>query len=125
MLQGASKIVCRSSQGVIKERQRLMIIELENYNSAKELSTEDRKTESLGLVRNRDTGPDGKRTKAAVCMEGKRVATRMRTGPHIQGLQSGTIWGLSTTVLWSRRGISKRKIANRKGKQGLEPSKPR
>ena len=53
-----SKIVCSSFQGVIKEGQRLMIIELENYNSAKELSIEDRKTESLGLVRHWDTGPD-------------------------------------------------------------------
>ena len=54
-----------------------MIIELENYNSAKELSIEDGKTESLGLVRHWDTGPDGKRTKAAVHMEGKRVAMRI------------------------------------------------
>ena len=66
-----------------------MIIELENYNSAEELSIEDRKTESLGLVRHWDTGPHGKRTKAAVHREGKRVATRMRnraayTGPPIR-----------------------------------------
>ena len=33
-----------------KGRQRLKIIELENYNSAKELSIEKEKTESLGLV---------------------------------------------------------------------------
>ena len=84
-----SKIVCSSSQRVIKEGQRLMIIELDNYNSAKELSIEDRKTESLGLVRHRDTGPDGKGTKAAVHMEGKRLTTRMRnraayTGPLIR-----------------------------------------
>jgi len=49
-----------------------MIIELENYNSAKELSIENRRTESLGLVRHQDTGPDSKGTRAAVRMEGKR-----------------------------------------------------
>src|SRR5882724_4050064 len=89
MLREVSKIVCSSFQGVIKEGQRLMIIELGNYNSAKELSIEDRKTESLGLVRHRDTGPDGRGTKVAVRMEGKRVMTRMRnraayTGPLIR-----------------------------------------
>ena len=77
-MRGMSKIVCRSFQGVIKEGQRLMIIELENYNSAKDLSIEKGNTESLGLVLHRDTGPDSKRTMAAVHMEGKRVATRMR-----------------------------------------------
>ena len=66
-----------------------MIIELENYNSAKELSIEDRKTESLGLVRHRDTGLDGKGTMVAVHMEGKRIVMRMRnratyTGPPIR-----------------------------------------
>src|SRR5882724_4655201 len=80
-----SKIVCRSFQGVIKEGQRLMIIELENYNSAEELSIEKGNTESLGLVRHRDTGLDSKRTTAAVCMKGKRVATRMRN-------RAGCMW---------------------------------
>src|SRR5882724_1111487 len=73
-----SKIVCRSFQGVIKEGQRLMIIELENYNSAKELSIEKENTTSLGLIRHRDTGLNGKRTMVAVHMKGKRVATRTR-----------------------------------------------
>ena len=36
--------------GVIKEGQRLMIIELENYNSAEEISIEKGNTELLGLV---------------------------------------------------------------------------
>ena len=63
---------------MIKEGQRLRMIKLGNYNTAKELSIENRKTESLGLIRHRDTGPDGKRTKAAVHIEGKRVTTRMR-----------------------------------------------
>src|SRR5882724_5055045 len=83
MLREVSKIVCSSFQRVIKEGQRLMIIELENYNSAKELSIEDRKTELLGLVRHQDTGPDGRGTKAAVCMEGKRVAMRIEEQGHI------------------------------------------
>src|SRR5882724_5707051 len=74
----ASKIVCSGFQRVIKEGQRLMIIELENYNSAEELSIEKGNTTSLGLVRHQDTGPDSKRTRVAVCMKGKRVATRMR-----------------------------------------------
>ena len=43
-----------------------------------ELSIEKGNTELLGLIRHRDTGPDSKRTMAAVCMEGKRVAMRMR-----------------------------------------------
>ena len=34
--------------------------------------------ESLGLVRHWDIGPDGKKTMAAVCMEGKRVVMRIR-----------------------------------------------
>src|SRR5882724_9671079 len=95
MLREVSKIVCSSFQRVIKEGQRLMIIELENYNSAEELSIEDRKTELLGLVRHRDTGPDGKGTMAAVHMEGKRVTMRMRnraayTGPPIgNNMRSG------------------------------------
>ena len=55
-MQGVSKIVCRSFQEVIKEGQRLMIIQLENYNSAEELSIEKGNTESLGLVRHRDKG---------------------------------------------------------------------
>ena len=55
-----------------------MIIQLENYNSAKELSIEKENTMLLGLVRHRDTGMNGKRTMAAVRMKGKRVATRMR-----------------------------------------------
>src|SRR5882724_6935959 len=88
MLREASKIVCSSFQGVIKEGQRLVIIELENYNSAEELSIEDRRTESLGLVRHQDKGPDSKGTRAAVRMEGKRVVMRIRhraayTGPPI------------------------------------------
>ena len=45
-----SKIVCSSFQRVIKEGQRLMIIELENYNSAEELSIEKGNTKSLDLV---------------------------------------------------------------------------
>ena len=63
---------------MIKEGQRLMIIELENYNSAEELSIEKGNTKSLGLVRHQDTEPDSKRTMAAVHMKGKRVATGMR-----------------------------------------------
>src|SRR5882724_6050886 len=78
MLQGASKIVCRSFQRVIKEGQRLMIIKLENYNSAEELSIEKGHTKSLGLVQHQDTGPEGKKTMVAVRMEGKRVSTKMR-----------------------------------------------
>jgi len=50
MLRGVSKIFCRSFQRVIKEGQRLMIIELENYNSAEELSIEKGNTKLLGLV---------------------------------------------------------------------------
>src|SRR5882724_6811455 len=89
MLREASKIVCSSFQGVIKEGQRLMIIELENYNSAEELSIENRRAESLGLVQHWDKGPDSKGTRAAVRMEGKRVAMRIRhrvayTGPPIE-----------------------------------------
>ena len=49
-MQGMSKIVCGSFQRVIKEGQRLMIIELENYNSAKELLRETGNARSLGLV---------------------------------------------------------------------------
>src|SRR5882724_11658055 len=71
-------MVFSSFQRVIKGGQRLMIIELENYNSAKELSIEKGNITSLGLVRHRDTGPDCKRTMAAVRMKGKRVATRTR-----------------------------------------------
>jgi len=92
-----SKIVCSSFQGVIKEGQRLMIIELENYNSAKELSIEKGNTTSLSLIRHRDMGPDHKRTMAAVRMKGKRVAMRMRTGQAICGFRSGTRRGLGTT----------------------------
>jgi len=76
-----------------------MIIELENYNSAKELSIEKGNTTSLSLIRHRDTGPDRKRTMAAVRMKGKRVATKMRTGQAICGFQSGTRGGLGTMVL--------------------------
>ena len=43
-------MVCRSFQRVIKEGQRLMIIELENYNAAKELLIEKGNTEFLGLI---------------------------------------------------------------------------
>ena len=78
MLREVSKIVCSSFQRVIKEGQRLVISELENYNSAEELSIEKGNTESLGLVRHRDTGPDSKRTMAAVRMKGKRALIRMR-----------------------------------------------
>src|SRR5882724_3652699 len=78
MLQGMSKIVFKSFQRVIKKGQRLKIIELENYNSAEELSIEKGNTESLGLIRQWNTGPDSKRTTAAVHMKGKRVATRLR-----------------------------------------------
>src|SRR5882724_2923714 len=78
MLREVSKIVCSSFQGVIKEGKRLMIIKLENYNSAEELSIENGNTKLLGLVQHRDTGPDSKRTMAAVRIKGKRVATRLR-----------------------------------------------
>ena len=54
-----------------------MIIELENYNSAKELLIETEDTESLGLIRHWDIGLDSKGTMVAVHMEGKRVATRV------------------------------------------------
>ena len=50
MLREVSKIVCSSFQRVIKEGQRLMIIKLENYNSAEELLIEKEDTESLGLM---------------------------------------------------------------------------
>ena len=63
---------------MIKEGQRLRMIELGNYNPAEEQSIEKGNTESLGLVRHRDTGPDSKRTMAAVHMEGKRVTIQMR-----------------------------------------------
>src|SRR5882724_12671703 len=56
MLQGISKIVCKSFQRVIKKGQRLKIIELGNYNSAEELSIEKGNTESLGLIRQWNTG---------------------------------------------------------------------
>src|SRR5882724_7889616 len=69
MLQEVSKIVCSSFQRVIKEGQRLMIIELENYNSAEELSIEKGNIKLLGLIRHRDKGPDSKRTMAAVRMK--------------------------------------------------------
>jgi len=49
MLREVSKIVCSSFQRVIKEGQRLMMIELENYNSAKELSIEKGNTMLLSL----------------------------------------------------------------------------
>ena len=45
-----SKIVCRGFQIVIKEGQRLTIIELGNYNAAEELLIEKRDIESLGLI---------------------------------------------------------------------------
>ena len=45
-----SKIVCSSFQRVIKEGHRLMIIELENYNSAEELSIEKGNTTLLSLI---------------------------------------------------------------------------
>jgi len=62
---------------VINEGQRLKIIELENYNSAAEILIEKEDTELLGLIQHRDRGPESKGTMVAVCMEGKRVATRM------------------------------------------------
>src|SRR5882724_1552994 len=93
MLREVSKIVCSSFQRVIEEGQRLMIIELENYNSAEELSIEKENTMSLGLVRHRDTGPNGKRTMAAVCMKGKRVAMRMRDRAGYMRLPIGNKMG--------------------------------
>ena len=63
---------------MIKEGKRLMIIELENYNSAEELSIENGNTKSLGLIQHRNKGPDSKRTMAAIRMKGKRVAMIMR-----------------------------------------------
>ena len=72
-----SKIVSRGFQRVIKEGQRLKRIELVNYHAAKELLIEKGNTESLGLVQHWDTGPDGKGTTVAVCMEGMRGATRV------------------------------------------------
>ena len=51
---------------MIKEGKRLKIIKLENYNSAEELLIEKEDTESLGLIRHQDTGPDGKGTMVAV-----------------------------------------------------------
>jgi len=85
---------------------------MENYNSAKELSIEDRKTEVAGPRTTSDTGPDGKGTKAAVCIEGKRVATRMGTGPHIQGLRSGQ-YGPEHNGPVERKGHQQRKSADR------------
>src|SRR5882724_841391 len=93
MLREVSKIVCSSFQRVIKEGQRLMIIELENYNSAKELSIETGNIKSLGLVRHRDTGLDSKRTMAAVRMKGKRVATRIRDRAGYMQLPIGNEMG--------------------------------
>ena len=78
MLQKMSKIVCRGFQRVIKEGQRLKIIELGNDNAATELLIDTGNAESLGLIQHQDRGPESKRTRAAVCMEGKRVVTRMR-----------------------------------------------
>jgi len=70
-----------------------MIIELENYNSAKELSIEKGNAMSLGLVRHRDTGPNCKRTMVAVHMKGKRVATRMRDRAGYMRLPIGNEMG--------------------------------
>ena len=97
-----SKIVFRSFQRVIKEEERLRIIKFENYNPAKELSIEKGNTKSLGLIRHRDTGPESKRTMAAIHMEGKRVAMRMRnraayTGPLIR---NETRPGRNSPVEW-------------------------
>ena len=99
---------------MLKEGQRLMIIKLEIYNLAEELSIEKGNTKSLGLVRHRDTGLDSKRTMVAVRMKGRRVAMRMRDS--ICSSLSGMRQGLGTMVLWSRRGISKRKHADGRGK---------
>src|SRR5882724_1481634 len=93
MLREVSKIVCSSFQRVIKEGQRLMIIELENYNSAKELSIEKGNATLLSLVRHQDTGPDHKRTMAAVHMKGKRVAMRMRDRAGYMRLPIGNEMG--------------------------------
>ena len=70
-----------------------MIIELENYNSAEELSIENENTKSLGLVQHWDTGPDSKRTMAAVRMKGKRVVTRMRDRAGYMWLPIGNEMG--------------------------------
>src|SRR5882724_2415101 len=109
MLREVSKIVCSSFQRVIKEGQRLMIIELENYNSAKELSIEKGNTTSLGLVRHWDTGPNHKRTMAAVRMKGKRVATRMRDRA-----------GYMQLPIWNKMGPGHNGPVGRKGHQQKE-----
>ena len=72
-----SKIVCKGFQRVIKEGQRVKIIELGNYNAAAELLIEKRNTESLSLVHHRDIEPDGKGTMAAVYMEERGVVMRV------------------------------------------------
>src|SRR5882724_12511612 len=114
MLRGASKIVCSSFQRVIKEGQRLMIIELGNYNSAEELSIENGNTKSLGLVQHRDTGPDSKRTMAAVCMKGKRVAMRMRDRAGYMQLPIGNEMGPGNNGPVEQKGHQQRKHADRK-----------
>src|SRR5882724_3547434 len=113
MLREVSKIVCSIFQGVIKEGQRLMIIELENYNSAEELSIEKGNIKSLGLVQHWDTGPDSKRTMAAVRMKGKRVAMRMRYRAGCMQLPIGNEMGSGHNGPVEQKGISKRKHADR------------
>src|SRR5882724_11360345 len=105
-----SKIVCSSFQGVIKEGQRLMIIELENYNSAEELSIETGNIKSLGLVRHRDKGPDSKRTMAAVRIKGKRVATRMRDRAGYMRLPIGNRMGSGHNGPVERKGHQQKEV---------------
>ena len=53
------------------------MIELENYNSAKELLIEKKDTRSPSLVQHWNRGPESKRTRVAVHMEGMRVVMKM------------------------------------------------
>ena len=106
-MQRVSKIVCRSFHRVIKEGQRLMIIKLENYNSAKELSIEK---ETPGLWASYDIRTQGRMVKElwqlSIWRE-RGSRPECGTGPHICGLRLGTSQGLGAMVLWSGRGISK------------------
>ena len=90
-----------------------MIIELGNYNSAEELSIENRNTKSLGLVRHRDTGPDSKRTMAAVRMKGKRVAMRKRDRAGYMQLPIGNETGPGHNGPVERKGYQQKKCADR------------
>ena len=87
-----------------------MIIELENYNSAEELSIEKENTMSLGLVRHRNTGPDSKRTMAADHMKGKRVATRMRDRAGYMRLPIGNEMGSGHNGPVERKGHQQKEV---------------